>query len=294
MGELVYVKACRRQRWHLSLESTSGKFAGKKLVPFRCRSWRHEGECRQWCGACDFRRCEHALRTFKHWSFLVLTYRTRDWPCIRSLFRETVKHWYALRKRLRKEIGDFRYLQTWEITRRGTPHVNVAISSQNLLERIEDQGVWIPDRKRKLRMRWLWHDLSRCFKTEFLEPAQIASGFGRISTLEPMTDPELLGAYMVKLARELTGSGGKSQVPVNAPPHWRRIRASQKTLPSRVKDPDLTGTLEFSYHPAFAASYWREMQERAIAQSYSSRLDYSSGLARVIHSKDGVRGVVPV
>lgn len=284
MGEMVYVKACRRSRWHLALESKSGKFPGVKRVPFKCRSWRHEGECREWCGHCDYVRCEHALKKFTHWSFLVLTYRKQAWPDVRELFRSSVKHFYALRKRLVKVIGKFKYIQTWEITRKGTPHVNVAISSRKLLEWIEDEGVWVPDAKRKLRMRWQWHDLGKCFKTAILEPAQVASGFGSVSTLEPMTDPELMGGYMVKLARELTGAGTKSQVPVNAPPHWRRIRASQHTLPPRVKDPDLTGTLEFSYHPEYAQGKWVALDNRAIASRHCSHVDYSSGVAQLVHS----------
>ena len=52
-----------------------------------------------------------------------------------------------------------------------------------------------------------------------------------------------MAGYLTKLARELTGAGVKSQVPVNAPRHFRRIRASAKLLPPRKKNPDITGIL---------------------------------------------------
>ncbi len=250
-----------------------------KRVPFRCRSWRHEGECREWCGACDYRRCEEALRTYGPWSFLVLTYPRRAWPDLRELFRSTVRHWYSLRKRLERVIKPFRYIQTWEITQKGTPHVNVAISSQTLVDWIESQGHWMKDKRRKLGKKWQWTDIESSFKGAILEPMQIASGFGQVSTLEPMTDPAVMAGYMTKLARELTGSKTKSQVPLNAPEHFRRIRASRKTLPPRVKDPDLTGTLEYSIHPDIAAdvheNFARDRARGAIGNLVARHESYS-------------------
>jgi hypothetical protein len=211
----------------------------------------------------------------------VLTYKRRQWPDLRELFRATVRHWYALRKRLRKVIGDFRYLQTWEITQRGTPHVNVAISSRFMTELIADQGCWVADARRKLGMRWQWFDHGASFKGTILEPMQLACGYGKISTLEPMDDRERMAGYMTKLARELTGQGGKSQVPVNAPSHFRRLRASQDTLPPRKKDKDLTGRLEFSYHPDYAREHHLHREMQAIASRYRNRISYSSGVALI-------------
>jgi len=284
VGELVYVKACRRERWHLHIHSKSGKAGYPKRVPFRCRSWRHEGECRQWCGKCDFRRCQHALNAFDHWSFLVLTYRKQAWPDTHVLFRSSVQHFYALRKRLEKVIGKFRYIQTWEITQKGTPHVNVAISSQKLTELIEDQGAWVADDRRKLGMRWAWYDVQNSFKGAVLEPMQTASGFGKVSTLEPMNDSDRMAGYMTKLAKELVGAGTKSQVPVNAPPHWRRIRASQHTLPPRAKDEDLTGSLEYSTLPEYSESLHKAYHDCKVTktrgESFAIGTAYRGGFGR--------------
>lgn len=288
MADMVYVQACKGKRWQLALRSKSGQWDGVKRVPFKCRSWRHEGECREWCGQLDFRRCEEALTTFKHWSFLVLTYRKQAWPDTRLLFRATVKHWYALRKRLDAELNGMtkeerdekgealKYIQTWEITQKGTPHVNIAISSYSLAKRIENEGCWVADGRRKLGMRWQWYDLSTCFKTQVLEPMQVASGFGRVSTLEPLNDSARLAAYMTKLAGELTGAARKNQVPINAPPHFRRIRASRHTLPPRKHNEDVTGEVEYSPHQSASAEAWaahgKKMAARAAARAASAAL----------------------
>lgn len=274
MGEPVYVKACRRQRWHLATWNKNDPAGGVTRIPFKCRSWRHEGECREWCAACDYRRCQHALTTFPDWSFLVLTYRRRDWPDLRQLFRDSVKHFYSFRKRLERVIDPFKYIQTWEITQKGTPHVNVAISSRKLVDLIEREGTWVPDGRRKLGKRWNWFSVKESWKATVLEPMQTASGFGSVSTLEPMTDSDRMAGYMTKLARELVGAGGKSQIPLNAPTHWRRLRASQHTLPPRAKNPELTGKLEFSIHPelaaechaAFVSGSSREARAKVVAQ----------------------------
>lgn len=268
MRDMVYVAACKAKRWQLKLQSKSGKWDGDKRVPFKCRSWRHAGECREWCGQCDFKRCQQAMETFGDWTFLVLTYKRALWPNLRDLFRKTVEHFYAFRKRLRAHLygprprkgedtrPDFKYIQTWEITRKGTPHVNVAISCRELAEIVTSEGFWMTDARRKLGMRWQWYNLKTCFKTTVLEPMQVESGFGNVSTLEPLDDPVRLSRYMSKLATELTGSGSKNQTPVNAPRNFRRIRASRNTLPPRLHNEDVTGELEYTPHADASAEAW--------------------------------------
>jgi hypothetical protein len=56
---------------------------------------------------------------------------------------------------------------------------------------------------------------------------------------------EAIAGYLTKLSRELTGAGPKGQIPIDAPRHFRRLRASRKTLPPRRKS-DWTGRLVFS------------------------------------------------
>jgi hypothetical protein len=58
-----------------------------------------------------------------------------------------------------------------------------------------------------------------------------------------MREANAMAGYLVKLARELTGAAVKDQVPVNAPSHFRRLRASQGLLPPPYKNPEITGAL---------------------------------------------------
>jgi hypothetical protein len=58
-----------------------------------------------------------------------------------------------------------------------------------------------------------------------------------------MKEREKMAGYLTKLGLELSGAARKGQTPVNAPRHFRRIRASRGMLPKRIKNPDITGQL---------------------------------------------------
>lgn len=77
-----------------------------------------------------------------------------------------------------------------------------------------------------------------------LVPMCVDVGFGRRVFVQPLADDsdERMSGYFVKLARELTGAGGKSQIPFDAPPHFRRLRASPGLL-EPVHHGDNTGYL---------------------------------------------------
>lgn len=187
-----------------------------KFVPFRCRSWRHEGECQRYKGAQDFVRVsEGILSRGDRWVYLVLTFNQRQERSEWDVYRCGVDRWKKLEKRLTRRHGKIEYVQTWEKhTRSDFPHVNVVIHNRSIWEECEGDG---------------W----RSFRQE-LRPHAVECGFGTITPhVEPLrkdTGAGLAG-YLTKLSRELTGAGVKNQVPVNAPPHFRRIRASQGLLP---------------------------------------------------------------
>jgi hypothetical protein len=84
-----------------------------------------------------------------------------------------------------------------------------------------------------------WRGLRR----EWLKPNLEEVGFGPIAWLEPMRDASKMAGYLTKLAQELTGSNVKNQTPVSAPPHFRRLRSSNGTLPPIHTDPDTAGRL---------------------------------------------------
>ena len=77
-------------------------------------------------------------------------------------------------------------------------------------------------------------------RSRWLEPNARACGFGMRTWLEPVRDEGAMAAYTVKLAGEM---GKACQVPLNAPRHYRRLRASHGLLPPRPKNPDITGRL---------------------------------------------------
>jgi len=220
---LTSMGACERGAWHLELWKRDGSDPSRRQIPFRCRSWRHAGECREWCGRCDYIRCHEALTTRPHWTCIVLTYPLREWPIARELFRFGVVSWSRLRKRIVREFGKTEYIQTWEQHKSGYPHVNIALCNTEFFL------LACKDRKAIVRS-WLLEAATEC-------------GFGKEMWVTPMYNADGFARYMTKLAKELTGAAVKDQVPVNAPRHFRRLRASRGTLPPRHKDPSMTGKL---------------------------------------------------
>lgn len=219
-----YIEACELDEWSVMWwkEQEPEK---KQVAPFRCRSWRHEGACREWKGAQDFHRMRVALQSRADWLYIVLTFPQNDWPEKDALYRHGVKCWSKLRKRLVHRFGPIAYMQTWEKhTISEGPHVNIALSNEAMFAACAGDG-W-----KDVRRDWLQFHAADC-------------GFGYICWLEAMREPEQLAGYLTKLARELTGAGVKNQVPTNAPKHFRRIRASRGLLPPPYKDPLTTGRL---------------------------------------------------
>lgn len=214
------VQACQSEAWTLA---TWGKVDGEdpRIQPFKCRSWRCVGECREICGACDFARISQALSEHADWTYCVLTYPKGDYPDLDRLFRAGKDHWSILRKRLVREYGKILYIQTWEIHKSGYPHVNVTISNP---------GVYAAASacKKKDRPPWLLRHA-------------VESGFGKQCYGKPIRSKYWMAEYMMKLSLELNGHSQKDQTPVNAPRHFRRLRASRGLLPKRLKNDKLTG-----------------------------------------------------
>jgi len=193
------------------------RITGKMMIcPFRCRSWRHAGQCQHFKGAQDFVRVSDGIASRgDRWVYVVLTFNQRaelsEWDCYRS----GVDRWDKLRKRLEYHHGKLEYVQTWEKhTKSGFPHVNVVIHNSSIWDACAGTG-------------WqVWR--------QTLKAHAVACGFGTIAPwVEPLRKDtgKGLAGYLTKLSRELTGAGVKNQIPVNAPPHFRRIRASRRLLP---------------------------------------------------------------
>lgn len=221
-----YIDACENKEWSLLFWKKDNP-AEQAVGIYSCGSWRHAGECRQWKGAQDFCRIRSAIQSRgPGWTYLVLTYPQNQWPNKTALYRYGVITWARLRKRFTRRFGKIEYIQTWERHAKGGAHVNVIIHNAELFAEVSGDG-W-------KRFRRLW-----------LEPHAVESGFGNRTWVEPVRGQSEIAGYLVKLARELTGAGSKSQIPIDAPPHFRRIRASQKLLPPPARNPDWTGRMIF-------------------------------------------------
>lgn len=229
---LKSVQACQLCKWHLQVWPRDDPRKMTRVL-FRCRSWRHPGECRLWRGSQDFVRVRQATRSRDDWTYLVLTYAQAEWDSQSALYKAGVRHWSSLRKRLTREYGKLAYIQTWERHKSGWPHVNVLIGNPRFYAAACDD--W-----RKLRSGWV-------------RPHAVECGFGPVLWVEPMKDSDRMAGYLTKLARELTGAAKKDQAPVEAPPHFRRLRASRGLLPPPIKDESITGRLVQGPIDAFLA-----------------------------------------
>lgn len=217
--------ACQAGDWSIRVWKKGTAGESSLVVPFSCLSWRCPGSCARWKGAQDFRRVEDAVKRFDHWMYLVFTFDQAAWPDKEALYRAGVTMWAQLRKRFVRRWGKMRYVQTWERHRKGGAHVNVIISNAEFAEACAGDG-W-----RYVRRQWL-------------RPTALECGFGPVVWLEPLRDKTAMSGYLIKLAQELTGEK-PGQTPWDAPYKFRRLRASQDTLPPPIKSEEWTGEMLF-------------------------------------------------
>lgn len=220
---MKYVDACQGSMWHLRVWPPASP-EDAVHVPFRCRSWRHCGECREWKGAQDWCRVRDAVAKRTDWVYLVLTYDPKDWRDWRDQYKGSLPIWGKLQKRITREYGRFDYIQTWERHLRGGLHVNLLIGNAGIHAAcVKNWKSW--------RRSWL-------------EPTAVECGYGLRTWVELFRcgTADAMAGYLTKLARELTGASQKGQIPIDAPPHFRRLRASRGLLPPAIKS-DWTGEL---------------------------------------------------
>jgi hypothetical protein len=135
-----------------------------------------------------------------------------------------------LRRSLRRRFGPVETIVTWERHRSGLPHANI------LLELEPFEGALVKLKRKKLESG-RWGTYPPALRSWMAKKA-IEAGFGKIFHLE-IAEPRsaALGAYMVKLSRELMSSrtkGPEGQTPLNRPRGFRRFSATQRTLPVRI------------------------------------------------------------
>jgi hypothetical protein len=223
-----YVRACHEEAWSLALWRRDGQpldeaGAWWRTVGYRCKSWRHAGDCGRQRAAEDVRRIQAGLA---HERVEDLVYLVATWDQARfggdyaAAYRGILRCWSRLRKRLIREWGALRYVAVVERHASGFPHLNVILINPRLGSACRGDG-W-----KAVRSGWLREALVDC-------------DFGPISWLEPVRSRAAISTYVAKLAGEI---GKASQVPLEAPPHFRRLRASRGLLPPPPSpSADLTG-----------------------------------------------------
>lgn len=174
-------------------------------------------------------RIAEALEAESQWVYLVLTFAQRDWPSPFEQYKAGGRMWGALQKRIHRRYGISKYIQTWERFKAGGVHVNIVAYNPALIAAVETD----------------WREWRR----DWLVPNCVEVGFGKRCWVQIVEarDGKMAG-YLAKLSKELTGSGKDYQIPVDAPRHFRRIRASRHTLPPPFKT-DITGKLVCSPLP---------------------------------------------
>lgn len=184
----------------------------------------------------DYRRVARAATSRPWWIYLVLTFDPSQWSDPWAAYTGAAKLWdKRLRRRLEWAYGRLDYLQTWERTRRGWPHLNLLLRS-NELERyvgsLPHRRVWAQEGdhgRGRMAHATAWR--------RWIAAAAPECGFGRRVWCEIVDSREALAAYLVKVATEFSRSAFKDgdQRPLGAPPHFRRLRASRGILPPRMK-----------------------------------------------------------
>lgn len=242
---LPSVEACEREDWtqvvwpkSATIDFDTGEIAspdGEPVRrPFLCGSWRCR-RCARWRGASDFVRMREALLARPWWLYVVLTFDPGQISADQA-YTEAGRMWDGqLRQSLRRKGGTFAYAQTWERHASGYPHCNLLLTGEKLRGWVEGLGVVERERVSPTSGRVRRCLLPRGWRRWFRQAAMRA-GFGRVLWAEIMTPehPEALASYFVKLAKELTGAPGgakSNQSPINAPPGFRRLRASRGVLP---------------------------------------------------------------
>lgn len=238
-----YVRGCNNQggKWTLTLwkpeELRSHGRAKATVLPYFCKSWRCPGPCRRYKASQMFARIKSAVEGHEpaEVAYMVLTVDRKDYFGDTHAYVQLYRAWTVLRKRLIRMLGPFDYVITVERHVDGWPHLNIMLVGEPW-RACQGDG---------------WRKLRHQIKRHVME-----SGFGLRIWLEGARSAEALSGYFVKMARNLDDHPDdeldstikeavkESQLPVNAPPHFRRLRSSVRFLPPpHPSQVDWTGVL---------------------------------------------------
>jgi len=241
----VYSKsvwACETDSW-LMIGYYKGDQSRCAVVrPFRCRMWRCR-RCAPLVAYLDAERIGRGMATLgTDWWYLVLTIDPKRSKSPWAVFKRSSYMWRKgfhrdLAKQLGVKQGEVKNVQTWEVTKRGWPHLNVALHSPELSEWAEERGI----RKGTSQPKFAG---GRPRATEFcpamtswLSGLAVENGFGRVLWSERVVGVGGLAGYLAKTAQELAYGSEKCQVPHGAPLGFRRVRGSKGLVPKPQEPP---------------------------------------------------------
>lgn len=236
-----------------------------KYKRFRCRSWRHTGsQCQVERGKEDFKKILHGIKSMQYWTYVVITLpggegRPKTEAELWGAYRALYDKWDKFRKRLTRRIGVFKYICVVEQHLDGVPHLNILISSETLwleckaeLTFAEAESLLVAHGYGDAeigRILSAWRKECensvagwRVVRQTWLKEHLGAVGFGEGARyIEPVRSEDAIAYYLLKLLREVSKL---NQVPICAPPRFRRLRASRGVLPVwEKKESDWEGEL---------------------------------------------------
>lgn len=217
------VIACMDDKWHVRL--VHRKTEEVMRVPFRCHSFRCP-RCGGRIARRDYLRTMAAFDKHSSWAYLVLTLDVKSYTnngkTNQHAYRVINENLKKLRKRMQRKYGPMDYVRVVERTPKNSfPHVNVVFHCSELFNQFstdEEISNW--------NKRWLTSNARQC-------------GFGKIHTISFAQDKQSLANYLAKtglfstIAKEISK---QSQVPFDAPNHFRRLGATRGLLPPIKKE----------------------------------------------------------
>lgn len=255
-------------------------------VPYVCNSWRCE-HCAPHEAAVLFRRIEQAFEAYapEECLFGVLTlnadeHKRGKWS-LKEVYQEFSRRMQKLQQRWKyfvRKLGfedwKSRWVATIEAHKSGVPHINLVLHCPGLAHRMRLDY----EHRRELGA---WHREATLLRGELLRHA-LDCGFGPQSTLEVAKNKQALAGYIAKTAKRtndihrnltewkspkrcaITGELVKlSQLPVQAPKNFRRVRSGKGFLPPRHKSEDWTGAVVRRW-----TTYEGDQQAESLVRSY--------------------------
>jgi hypothetical protein len=203
-------------------------------TPFKCHSWRHEGDCSRWANAQAFCRIRDAVKAHETPPvYMVITVDPKRYSGRSGAYRALHRAFTRFKQRLEYRVGRIDYCSLVEEHQSGYPHMNLLIHNYPMFDMVSSE-MDLPAQKRPFK-RWIEESLE-------------VSGLGSVCWMEPVESEEAIAGYFCKLIAE---TAKVLQLPVSAPDGFRRLRASRGYLPMthaqerRLKGGRTGGLLKF-------------------------------------------------